>query len=305
MTLADISRHCHNITTSYLASSGGSDIVNSTKQAIRLTRHHLLEEVFRRWDPFGNQLSFSYNGGKDCQVLLILYLSCLWEFFVRNTGFSQYGSQYHRFPLRSLPTVYINQAETFSTLEKSIESARERYFLSIYESPRNQTSMPEAFENYLELHSNTEAIVIGIRHTDPFGENLQCIQSTDSGWPHFMRIQPLLHWNLANVWSLLLYSNEEICGLYGKGFTSIGGINSTLPNPALKIDTLSGSLTLENRFKWEIFNAYDKQTSSENVNVSQLSDADEALLQSTGQSGYHPGWFLTDDSQERAGRTRK
>ncbi|SCU91533.1 LAFA_0F04346g1_1 [Lachancea sp. 'fantastica'] len=305
MTLADISKHCHNITSSYLAVTNGSELVESTKDAIRLTRYHLLEEVFRRWDPFGNQLSFSYNGGKDCQVLLILYLSCLWEFFITKSRSSQYDSQYHHFPLRSLPTVYINQAETFNTLEQSIESARERYFLSIYESPQNQTSMPEAFENYLKVHSTAEAIVIGIRYTDPFGADLRCIQETDSGWPQFMRVQPLLHWTLANVWSILLYSNEEICGLYERGFTSIGGINSTVPNPALKINDDANIPAFKNSFEWEIANAYGKQMPSDKVKVSKLTDADEALLQGTGQLGFYPGWFLTDDSLERAGRIRR
>ncbi|CEP61229.1 FMN adenylyltransferase LALA0_S02e09648g [Lachancea lanzarotensis] len=306
MTLADISEHCHNITNSYLAVTNGSELVESTQEAIRLTRYHLLEEVFSRWDPFGNQLSFSYNGGKDCQVLLILYLSCLWEFFITKTRNSQYDSQYHQFPLQFLPTVYINQAETFNTLEQSIESARERYFLSIYESPRNQTSMPEAFENYLKVHSTAKAIVIGIRYTDPFGADLCCIQETDSGWPQFMRVQPLLHWTLANVWSILLYSNEEICGLYEKGFTSIGGINSTVPNPALKIrNDDATSCGKRNPFEWEISNAYGKETPCNKVKVSKLTDADEVLLQSTGQLDFHPGWFLINDSLERAGRIRR
>ncbi|SCU78845.1 LANO_0A04214g1_1 [Lachancea nothofagi CBS 11611] len=304
MTLAEISERCHNITSSYLANSNGSAIVEATKEAIQITRQQFLQEVFTRWDPFGDRLSFSYNGGKDCQVLLILYLSCMWEYFVTNIRSSQYSSQYHQFPLQFLPTVYINQAETFGTLENSIESTRIRYFLSVYESPRNQTSMPEAFRNYLDVNSNTEAIIIGIRHTDPFGADLTCIQETDSGWPRFMRVQPLLHWKLANVWSLLLYSNEEICGLYEKGFTSIGGINSTVPNPSLSMKLELGHSTLKNEFEWEIMHAYGKKEASDEVCVSKLSASDERLLQNKGHLDYYPGWYMIDDSLERAGRSR-
>ncbi|SCU80492.1 LADA_0B07800g1_1 [Lachancea dasiensis] len=300
MTLAEVAERCYHITSSYLASSSDSAIVGSTKEALNLTRRYFLQDVFTQWNPFSKKLSFSYNGGKDCQVLLILYLSCLWEFFAESVGSSQYPAQYHQFPLRFLPTVYINQTETFTTLENSIESTRKRYFLSVYESPQNQTSMPEAFKKFLDVHPQTEAIVIGIRHTDPFGSDLDCVQKTDKNWPTFMRIQPLLHWKLANVWSLLLYSNEEICGLYETGFTSIGSINSTVPNPFLK----KSHSDLQNPFQWEIENAFGKRKEDINkVRVSKLSSADVQLFAGCSDDEYYPGWYLVDDSLERAGRS--
>ncbi|CAR22157.1 FMN adenylyltransferase [Lachancea thermotolerans CBS 6340] len=307
MNLGEVSAHCYNITTSYLSANNDSAIIESTKVAIRITRNHFLQEIFPRWNPFSDQISFSYNGGKDCQALLILYLSCLWEFFLSSIQVSQYPPEYHLFPLKSLPTVYINQAETFRTLEESIETTRSRYFLSVYESPRNQTSMPEAFKNYLEHNTHTQAIVIGIRYTDPFGADLKCVQKTDSDWPEFMRIQPLLHWSLSNVWSLLLYSNEEICGLYEKGFTSVGSVNSTIPNPYLKRSPGADrdNNGLKNHFEWEIRNAYGKEEPTDEVRVSAFSSSDAKILQEAGTLNYYPGWFLIDDSLERAGRARR
>lgn len=306
MTLAEISERCYNITTSYLSIKNESAIIGSTKEAIKITRNHFLEDIFTRWNPLNDQISFSYNGGKDCQALLILYLSCLWEFFLKSVQLSQYASEYHIFPLQSLPTVYINQAETFRALEESIEVHTKRYFLSVYESPRDQTSMPQAFEKYLKCNKNTEAIVIGIRYTDPFGADLKCIQKTDSDWPEFMRIQPLLHWKLANIWSLLLYSNEEICGLYEKGFTSVGCVNSTVPNPHLKrtSGTQHQHKLLENPFLWEIRNAFGKTEQTDQVRVSELPESDLDILQKDGPLDFYPGWYLLDDALERAGRTR-
>lgn len=304
MSLEGVAEHCYNITQSYLDLANQTSIVDETKEAIKLTRDYLLKDIFKRWDPFSGQISFSYNGGKDCQVLLIVYLSCLWEFFKESIRISQFSLKFQKFPLEYLPTVYIDQAETFQTLEDFIELTKNRYFLSLYESPRNQTSMPQAFRNYLDLNENTEAIVIGIRHTDPYGEKLKCIERTDSNWPDFIRLQPLLHWKLANVWSLLLYSGEELCGLYEYGFTSIGGVNTTRPNPFLKKGPgEDNGEAITNHFSWEISNAYGKAQEDSSVPVTRVSDADLDIIQKTDDSAYYPGWFLIEDSKERAGRS--
>ncbi|KOH52634.1 MTG1p putative GTPase peripheral to the mitochondrial inner membrane [Saccharomyces cerevisiae] len=157
-------------------------------------------------------------------------------------------------------------------------------------------------DRFLKIYPETEAIVIGIRHTDPFGEALKPIQRTDSNWPDFMRLQPLLHWDLTNIWSFLLYSNEPICGLYGKGFTSIGGINNSLPNPHLRKDSNNPAL----HFEWEIIHAFGKDAEGERssaINTSPISVVDKERF-SKYHDNYYPGWYLVDDTLERAGRIK-
>lgn len=51
-----------------------------------------------------------------------------------------------------------------------------------------------------------------------------------------MRINPLLDWNCANVWEYLLKNSVPYCSLYNIGYTSIGNMNNTVPNPHLKIN---------------------------------------------------------------------
>lgn len=298
-TLGDVAKHCYQFTESYLNLPERSSVIIETKNAIRLTRSYFIQDIFSKWSPLNGEISFSYNGGKDCQVLLLLYLSCLWEYFVCHAQNSQYDRKYHRFPMTKLPTVFIDLEETFSTLEEFIVSTSTRYHLSLYENQREHgITMPVAFERFLQLYPETKAIVIGIRHTDPYGEYLKPIQPTDSNWPDFIRLQPLLHWKLTNIWSFLLYSGEPISGLYGVGFTSIGSINSTMPNPHLKESNI---VSRESMFEWEIKHSFQ---GSQSPNVSPLSSEDQKLLDSF-EDRYLPGWYLTDDSLERDGRIKK
>lgn len=304
MNLGQVSEYCYNVTNSYLQITNTTQIIADTQEAIKLTKKYLLQDIFPRWSPLNSEISFSYNGGKDCQVLLLLYLGCIWEFFLRSLQDTQYDRQYHEYPLKRLPTVFIDQEQTFSTMEDFVCSTSERYCLSLYESLRddsNSVSMAEAFEQYLEQHLETKAIVIGIRYTDPYAADLKTIQPTDSDWPDFLRLQPLLHWKLSNIWSFLLYSNEPICGIYSMGFTSVGSIKNSLPNPHLQKDREDRPDLM---FQWEITHAFGKTAGNDQkVNVSEVNPRDLELLKESKEQ-YLPGWYLVDDSLERAGRVK-
>lgn len=304
MSLSAIAERCYNMTSSYLNVTTNDLIIKDTQDAIKLTRRYLLEDVFTRWSPLNGEISFSYNGGKDCQVLLLLYLSCLWEFFIIQAGQSQYDIQYQKFPMNKLFSVYIDLAETFPTLETFVNITSERYQLSLYSSTREHgtkaSNMSCAFNDFLKRYPETQAILIGVRATDPFGDTLKTIQKTDSNWPDFYRIQPILHWKLANIWSFLLYSGEPICGLYGEGFTSIGGIDSTLQNPYLIENDNMEKLPL--KFQWEIENSYEHE--SDGINVLEIDPLDRDWLAKFGPDNYLPGWYLVEDDLERAGRIK-
>ena len=304
MTLADISRHCYELTQAYLGAQNASSIVQETQEAIRETRAIILTEVFSRWSPLNGEISFSYNGGKDCQVLLLLYLGCLWEFFALQVSRSQYAAAYQRFPLQNLFSVYIDLAETFPSLETFVDETAARYELSLYSSRREHgaqaSDMAAAFSDFLERYPETQAILIGVRATDPFGETLKPVQKTDKGWPDFYRVQPLLHWRLAHVWSFLLYSGEPVCGLYEHGFTSIGSVDTTLPNPHLRG---LGETAPKHKFQWEVEHSYGHAGNS--INARPLDPSDVSWLADLGEDKYLPGWYLTDDSVERAGRIKR
>lgn len=77
--------------------------------------------------------------------------------------------------------------------------------------------------------------MVGTRRTDPHGAKLLPFDTTDHGWPAFMRVHPVLEWRYAEVWAFLRHLGVEYCGLYDEGYTSLGGTNDTRPNPMLMV----------------------------------------------------------------------
>jgi FAD synthetase len=132
------------------------------------------------------ELSISYNGGKDCLVLLILLLVSLNK----------------RPKAASLPpklqSVYIISPHPFAEVDSFVDDSVTRYSLDLarYEMP-----MKEAFKLYLEEHKNVKAIMVGTRRTDPHGQLLTHFDPTDHGWPAFMRVHPVIDWHYAEIWA--------------------------------------------------------------------------------------------------------
>ena len=135
------------------------------------------------------ELSLSYNGGKDCLVLLIVYLSALHSHSVR-TG-------------RPLPnileSVYIVSPHPFPQVEDFVESSRKTYHLDL---ARYSNPMRQAFGDYLEDKKDIKAIFVGTRRTDPHGATLKYFDPTDRGWPSFERIHPVIDWHYAEIWTV-------------------------------------------------------------------------------------------------------
>jgi FAD synthetase len=135
------------------------------------------------------ELSLSYNGGKDCLVLLILYLAALHAHSVKTAT-----------PLpNKLQSVYIVSSHPFTEVEDFVQLSIDTYHLDL---ARYAESMRQAFENYLHDNSHVKAIFVGTRRTDPHGADLKHFDPTDRGWPAFMRIHPVIDWHYADVWTV-------------------------------------------------------------------------------------------------------
>ncbi|VEU22297.1 DEKNAAC103544 [Brettanomyces naardenensis] len=165
-----------------------------------------------------DELSISYNGGKDCLVMLIIYLAAIHEHFQSKQAIE-------------VNSVYINNEETFPEQDQFLEKTVKSYGLDF--TPI-KSDMRAGFENYLELKPDIKAIIVGIRRIDPYGAKLHVSQRTDHGWPDFVRLNPVLEWTTCEIWYFLKATATEYCSLYDKGFTSLGGRNTTIRNPLLK-----------------------------------------------------------------------
>jgi len=164
-----------------------------------------------------DEISLSYNGGKDCLVLLVLLLCSL---------------STHRSPLPPrLQSVYIISPHPFTEVDDFVNSSQAEYKLDL---ARYAMPMKEAFTLYLKEHESVKAILVGTRRTDPHGQSLTHFDETDSGWPSFMRVHPVIDWHYAEIWAFIRHFEIPYCPLYDQGYTSLGGTTDTHPNPVLK-----------------------------------------------------------------------
>jgi FAD synthetase len=177
--------------------------------------------------------SLSYNGGKDCLVLLILYLAALHTHFTCTTPLDRRKS----FPT-SIPSIYARPADPFPAVTAFVDSSSRRYHLDLTTQVYSKTiSFRDAFARYLAENKHVKAIFVGTRRTDPHGQHLTFFDRTDGGWPDFVRVHPVIDWRLEEVWTFLRapeLGELEHCSMYDEGYTSLGGVGDTVRNPKLR-----------------------------------------------------------------------
>lgn len=176
-----------------------------------------------------DEVAISYNGGKDCLVMLTLLLTAI-HIKYRHNGPTADGA-FHVSD-HEMDSIYIKSELPFPELTDFIERSSRQYHLNLFTI---QSSLKAGFEHFLKnINPKVKRIVVGIRFSDPYGSELQYEQPTDHNWPEFIRIHPILHWQYCDVWHFLLCCNIRYCSLYSHGYTSLGGVESTVPNPYLR-----------------------------------------------------------------------
>lgn len=182
--------------------------------------HHSIEE-----------LSLSYNGGKDCLVLLVLILACLPRHFEPPQDPRPFPPHQHHpppngltsqiptntpaapTPVRSpsprpfpasLQSVYIVSPDPFAEVDAFVERSAADYHLDLC---RYALPMRAALDAYLRDRPRLRAVFVGTRRTDPHGASLTHFDPTDGDWPAFVRVHPVIDWHYAEIWavSLLLF----------------------------------------------------------------------------------------------------
>lgn len=150
-----------------------------------------------------DELALSYNGGKDCLVLLILILASLPPHFPPPTSsapppLSSCGPTAARFPVL-LQAIYIRPHSPFPEIDDFVASSTKEYHLELATSNK---PMKQALADYLKEMFAVRAVFVGTRRTDPHGAHLQHFQETDGDWPRFMRIHPVIDWHYREVWAV-------------------------------------------------------------------------------------------------------
>jgi FAD synthetase len=179
----------------------------------------IVEDCFNRYGA--DEVCVGFNGGKDCTALLHL---------VHAVVTARAAVQPSR-----LTALYIRHGQPFPEVELFISKCRESYGLDLVSVSGR---IKDALVELRTLRPRLKAVLMGTRHTDPCSERLQLVQAfspTDEGWPEYMRVNPMLGWTHADLWAFMRRLSLPYCPLYDRGYTSLGSMENTHPNPGLRV----------------------------------------------------------------------
>ncbi len=180
-----------------------------------------LDAALRLYGP--GRLAVAFNGGKDATVVLHLTRASI-AHWARETDV----------PAPPVSCLYLPPgapATDFPELVSFVRETVQKFKLSAQEVPGGMKKAIGQFQADRDLVS----FVMGTRRNDPFAEDLEHFSPSSAGWPPFMRVNPIIEWEYGDVWQFLRDFEIPYCELYDHGYTSIGSVQSTAPNPALRV----------------------------------------------------------------------
>ncbi len=216
----------------FVAYAGGDGPSGKALEARVEKGRGLLRQLFQSYPV--EEISVSFNGGKDSCVVMDLLLEEL-------------GAE--RFT--QLRFVNFVEGSEFPELLAFVRQFAALRSISVHEIRCG--SIKEGLESLVNTH-RSKVCILGTRIVDPAGkfQKEEITQSTP-GWPAVTLVAPILYWNYDEVWDYLKSRRTPICSLYGKGYTSIGCVHTTVPNPALLVQQ-EGAVSPTFRPAWELGN---------------------------------------------------
>ncbi|KAJ1663210.1 3'-phosphoadenosine 5'-phosphosulfate sulfotransferase [Coemansia sp. RSA 1646] len=180
----------------------------------------VIEAALYRYGP--SHVALSFNGGKDCTILMHLIRAALHKYNVE-----------YDLSSKPLVSIYVMYKKTFSEIDDFVDQSVGRYDLDLI---KVNGPMKQGLQSFKDSYPETKAIFVGTRGDDPHGKKLEYFSKTDADWPEFMRVNPVLDWTFEDIWGSIRGMGVRYCCLYDQGYTSLGDVDSTKRNPALLKD---------------------------------------------------------------------
>jgi FAD synthetase len=209
----------------------------------------ILGDTFRL---YGNKNVFSsYNGGKDAEVVMHLIRASAAKFSLDS------GVLYR-------PNfIYFTADGEFPEVTEQIDFAERTYDMKLV---RYSQGITEGLKSHIDKFGGDacQAIVLGTRKGDPNSPGQETFSPSSSWMPPFMRVNPILDWHYGHIWYFLRSFETPYCPLYDRGYTSLGTVSNTQPNPAL-LDVATGMYRPAHElFDWSLERA-GRQSRKRNV----------------------------------------
>jgi FAD synthetase len=204
-----------------------------------------LDVIHRAIDIFGLEgVCFSFNGGKDSTVVLHLLRIVIAKRVLEEAQLAEKARleastsnaktvtsprQCFVSPalldeddlearveqaMKRVPVMYFDSHDQFPEVRDFIELCVANYSLNCHVY---KCSFVEGVKDILEK-LGIKGIYMGVRGGDPHTEDLEHYSPSTPGWPAFLRVNPILRWTYADVWSFLRECKLEYCNLYDHGY---------------------------------------------------------------------------------------
>jgi FAD synthetase len=172
-------------------------------------------DALRLYGP--DQLVASFNGGKDAVVILHLTLAAL---AAHNNATGE---------AKRLRVIFFEVPDEFPEIDAFVRDTVSQHGLELVSS---SLGFADGLRSCIAEHGSS-AFVLGTRGSDPNAGGQQAFTPSSDWMPPFMRVNPILTWSYADVWTFLRRFELPYSPLYDAGYTSLGKMTNTQKNPAL------------------------------------------------------------------------